>query len=223
MIDEAQAVVRAGAPEGRLLTRRRQAFMRYHGQGHEIEIPLPDRALEESDIAALRSAFEEEYSRQFSRAVPGMTIEILNWAVSSIVGAARAGALPRDPNVRQPARTERATPHPVRCHRQHGARRTSMTATALETRRSALNGPALIVEPQTTTFVSADFSAQCRRRRQYLAYTQPERTDHEHDRHPPAGHVEPASGRGRGTGAGADPCRVFAHRARMRGYLGRDL
>ena len=49
MRDEAISVVRAGAPED-ALTQRRQAFMRYHGQGHEIEILLPDRALEQDDI-----------------------------------------------------------------------------------------------------------------------------------------------------------------------------
>jgi len=80
MMSEAQSVVRAGVPDGPL-SQRRAGFMRYHGQGHEIEIPLPDRALTMADIPALREAFETEYSRQFSRAVPGMTIEILNWAV----------------------------------------------------------------------------------------------------------------------------------------------
>ena len=80
MINDAESVVRAGVPDGPL-TRRRVGFMRYHGQGHEIEVALPNRALTQADIPALRNAFEVEYSRQFSRAVPGMTIEILNWAV----------------------------------------------------------------------------------------------------------------------------------------------
>ena len=55
--------------------------MRYNGQGHEIEITLPDRHLTADDIAPLTTAFEEEYRKQFSRPVPGMQIEILNWAV----------------------------------------------------------------------------------------------------------------------------------------------
>jgi N-methylhydantoinase A len=40
MSEEATAVTRLGQPDGPL-TERRTAFMRYHGQGHEIEIPLP--------------------------------------------------------------------------------------------------------------------------------------------------------------------------------------
>ncbi len=155
MIGEAEAVVKAGAPEGRL-TRRRRAFMRYHGQGHEIEITLPDRALEDTDIPALRRTFEEEYSRQFSRAVPGMTIEILNWALEVSSEPPALEHYP-EPRAKSPARPD--------------GRRRILCDVAGEWRDAGthdrgalrpgdyLDGPALIIEPQTTTFVSADFSA----------------------------------------------------------------
>lgn len=80
MITEALAVVRAGAPEAELLIRK-QAFMRYHGQGHEIEIALPDRAFGPADIKTLRRDFDTENRSLFRRAIPGMSIEILNWPV----------------------------------------------------------------------------------------------------------------------------------------------
>ena len=80
-VAEAEAVVRMGAPEGRLVVRK-SAFMRYRGQGHEIEVALPPGALEPEDIETLRGRFEAEYRRLFVRAVPGMAIEILNWLVT---------------------------------------------------------------------------------------------------------------------------------------------
>lgn len=89
MSAEARAVVRAGTQAP--ITELRVAFMRYHGQGHEIEIPLPSRALTGDDIDGLRQAFEVEYSRQFSRTVPGMTVEILNWALSAASEAPPSG------------------------------------------------------------------------------------------------------------------------------------
>ena len=91
--------------------------MRYHGQGHEIEIQLPDRALGAEDIPALRQAFEEEYSRQFSRAVPGMTIEILNWALE----VSSRATCPVKP-IRQPPAAQRVQPMGHRSHlvRRHG-------------------------------------------------------------------------------------------------------
>ena len=155
MIVEAEAVVRAGMPEGNL-TRRRQAFMRYHGQGHEIEILLPDRALEEADIPALRRAFEEEYSRQFSRAVPGMKIEILNWAleVASEPPALEHYAKTRVKQPAQPSGQRR-----ILCDVTGEWREAEIHDRGVLTPGDHLDGPALIIEPQTTTFVSADFSA----------------------------------------------------------------
>ena len=155
MNDEALSVVRAGAPEG-ALTQRRQAFMRYHGQGHEIEIPLPDRALEEDDIPGLRRAFEDEYSRQFSRSVPGMTIEILNW---SLEVSSEPRALEHYP---EPSTKQRAEPNGHRsilCDVTGEWREAEIHDRAALRPGDHLSGPALIIEPQTTTFVSADFSA----------------------------------------------------------------
>ena len=85
MVTEAETVVHMDAP-GAELQPRRIAYMRYHGQGHEIEIALPSRNLEAADLSALRRAFETEYARQFSRTVPAMTIETLNWGLSVQAG-----------------------------------------------------------------------------------------------------------------------------------------
>lgn len=155
MVEEAENVVRAGAPQG-TLTQRRTAFMRYHGQGHEIEIDLPARALKQGDLTALQAAFETEYSRQFSRIVPGMTIEILNWALSvSSPAPALQAAVP----------TPAPTPVTVQETREILCDVTGLPRPAAVFDRAALppgatlHGPALIIEPQTTTLVSADFSA----------------------------------------------------------------
>ncbi|MCA0930772.1 hydantoinase/oxoprolinase family protein [Ruegeria profundi] len=155
MTGEATTVVRAGAPEG-ALTQRRQAFMRYHGQGHEIEILLPNRPLVEDDIPTLRRTFEGEYSRQFSRAVPGMAIEILNWALE-VSSEPRAIAHYREPSTRR-----RAPPdghRAILCDVDGTWREAEIHNRAALCPGHHLSGPALIIEPQTTTFVSADFSA----------------------------------------------------------------
>jgi N-methylhydantoinase A len=156
MIVEAQSVVRACIPEGPL-TQRRVGFMRYHGQGHEIEIRLPDRALTQADVTVLQKAFELEYSRQFSRAVPGMTIEILNWAVdvSSEPSALR--------HVAATTAERTATAMGVRrilCDVTGEWRDASMFDRLGLRPGDKIAGPALIIEPQTTTFVSADFAAR---------------------------------------------------------------
>jgi N-methylhydantoinase A len=156
MIDDAQSVVRAGVPDGPL-TRRRVGFMRYHGQGHEIEVPLPDRALTEADIPALRNAFEVEYSRQFSRAVPGMTIEILNWAVEV---SSQPSALRRVSDTATEQTAEAMGARRIMCDVTGVWREAAVYDRNGLLPGDRLAGPALIIEPQTTTFVSADFSAR---------------------------------------------------------------
>ena len=62
MREEALEVVRAGAGDAPLVEPR-SAFMRYVGQGHEIVVALPARALTEADAAVLREAFEGSIAR----------------------------------------------------------------------------------------------------------------------------------------------------------------
>ena len=156
MIDESEGVVRKGAPEGELL-RQRTAFMRYHGQGHEIEIALEDRAISANDIPRLRKSFETEYRRQFARSVPGMIIEILNWAVR-----VSTRELPPRP-ITSPPRTrslESTATRPIRCDVSGTMVEASVYRRIDLDPGDQLSGPALIIEPQTTTLVSADFTAQ---------------------------------------------------------------
>ncbi len=155
MTEEAEAVVRAGAPVGEL-NYTRTAFMRYHGQGHEIEITLPDRSLEAGDIETLRLAFEAEYSRQFSRSVPGMEIEILNWSVQVASRTSEADAIAKT-TAQGSAKPDRS--HDILCEVSGERRKASIYDRGNLGPGQYIEGPALIVEPQTTTYVSADFTA----------------------------------------------------------------
>ena len=155
MITEAGAVVEAGAP-GSQTIRSRMAFMRYRGQGHEIEIALPDRPLAQTDLPALTDAFETAYGAQFSRPVPGMSIEILNWSLRvSTPPPPLAQPLPDPAPIAAAAQTTRT----IHCDLTG-----NLIEAAVYRRRdlppgAQFTGPALVVEPQTTTLVSADFSA----------------------------------------------------------------
>ena len=155
IIKEAREVVRAGASDADL-TCRRITFMRYHGQGHEVEIKLPDRDLELRDLDELKAAFEAEYSRQFSRAVPGMTIEILNWAATVSTKPEKRQSVQMEV---EPSNAKPDSSRSIWCDVQG-----KVVPAAVYLRNdlvpgARLTGPALIVEAQTTTFVSQDFSA----------------------------------------------------------------
>ncbi len=156
LISEAVQVVRQGAGKAELICRR-TAFMRYRGQGHEIEIELPDKPLAKTDVEILRQAFEAEYRAQYSRAVPGMKIEILNWAVrvASLQEEVLIVDEPTETRVIEPARTRSIT-----CDLTGKPIAAGIYDRVTLTPGDCLDGPALIIEPQTTTLVSADFSAE---------------------------------------------------------------
>jgi len=155
LINEGERVVKAGAP-GSPLCRSRKAFIRYKGQGHEIEISLPDRTLEGDDINSLRNAFEKEYRQQFAREVPGMTIEILNWSVSvSTLEANAANLVALDYH----RLIKPETYHNITCDLTGKPQHAGLLKRQTLEPGDRVTGPALIVEPQTTTLVSADFIA----------------------------------------------------------------
>ena len=139
---------------GEPLVRKRVAFMRYHGQGHELEIMLPDRTLQETDVATLKAAFEAEYARQFTRAVPDMTLEVLNWGLT-------LSTTPDTSSSRNASAAPDAT-GPV-AERDICCDVTGRIVSARVYHRDRLelgniiSGPALIQETQTTTLVSSDF------------------------------------------------------------------
>lgn len=69
----------AGAERDRIVAERR-AEMRYAGQFHDIEIPLPAPLTGEA-AAGLASQFRREYQRRYGVTLDGYPIESLNWRV----------------------------------------------------------------------------------------------------------------------------------------------
>ncbi|KPD10830.1 hydantoinase/oxoprolinase family protein [Phaeobacter sp. 11ANDIMAR09] len=156
MVAEAKGVVsqEAGNAEVEVL---RTAFMRYNGQGHEIEIALPDRLLSSADVAPLTTAFEDEYRKQFSRPVPGMKIEILNWSVRV---ATKDGRIPPAPQAPDNKAFVAYETRPITCDVDGTTKEAAFVARADLSPGDIVPGPALIHEPQTTTLVSVDFTAE---------------------------------------------------------------
>ena len=152
---EALEVVEQGR-FGAALTEIRIAFMRYVGQGHEIPVPLPVRALTLSDIELIRETYDREYARYFDRPVPGSDVEILSYAVvlatvmpdvaaaASVAGTCAAVAA-RTQLVRDTTTGEIALwPVYNRAALSPGAR---------------IDGPAIVAEDETSTLIGPGWRA----------------------------------------------------------------
>jgi N-methylhydantoinase A len=74
-----EMVVATGAPDAAVRSERR-AEMRYTGQFHDIEVPLPQR-LQSGAATEIRQRFDAEYARLYGIALDGYPVQALNWRV----------------------------------------------------------------------------------------------------------------------------------------------
>ena len=153
--EEATAFVRVGAGDA-MTTIRLTAFMRYSGQGWEIPVSLPYKTFTQDDKAQILTAFEETYQRLFGRLIDGLGIEITNWSLVVASRLADTAKIVRHAAGSKVVGTRK---------RQFYDAAQRQIVDAQEVERSALmpgvfiDGPAIIVEDETTTIVTSNFQA----------------------------------------------------------------
>ena len=154
---EAEATIRLGASEGEIVEQR-TAFMRYRGQGHEIDIALPARALTHDDKLLLETLFAERYAELFGRTIPNLGHEVMTWRLSASIPVAQPKPLPMQEESIGTAKSHstrdifdpelmQAIPHSI-----------YLRSTLVPGMTVA--GPAVIVEDETSTLVGRYFDAQ---------------------------------------------------------------
>jgi 5-oxoprolinase (ATP-hydrolysing)/N-methylhydantoinase A len=80
METEGRAMAAAAGAAPDWIVAERRAEMRYAGQFHDIDIPLPAR-LDDDAGTAISSLFRREYQRRYGVTLDGYPIEALNWRV----------------------------------------------------------------------------------------------------------------------------------------------
>jgi N-methylhydantoinase A len=149
MSREAAGVVAEGA-FGAPIEETRIAYMRYVGQGHEIAVPIPPRALTEQDIREIRALYDSEYSRFYDRPVPGSDVEILSFAVT--VRTVEAHVEPAAAVANAPA------PSPIRVQMVRDTATGEVAEWQVYEREAmrpgaTVAGPAIIAEAETSTLI----------------------------------------------------------------------
>lgn len=76
---EGRAILAAAGVTGSAVSIRRTAEMRYVGQGHEVEVPVPPGRLGRESLETLTRNFETAYKALYGRTASGVAIEALNW------------------------------------------------------------------------------------------------------------------------------------------------
>ena len=157
LIQTAQNFARAGTRAEVKL--EATAHMRYQGQGWEIPVPLTMHHLTASDLPELRRGFEGCYEELFGRTidmVSDLDIEVVTWAVKAVE---QRQAPPQVLDI------EQTTPVAVANHQAIFDPVDEKMVTSNIVLRKHLTagdqvaGPAVIIEPQTSTVVTSRFDA----------------------------------------------------------------
>ncbi|MDP7066230.1 MAG: hydantoinase/oxoprolinase family protein, partial [Acidimicrobiales bacterium] len=161
MLNESELIVRRASQDSEL-SRSAKAFMRYAGQGHEITVdldleeilctPRPDAAHLQK---VLEEAFVDEYRRLYGREITGLGVETLSWV-------ATVSSPPR-PTPLENSGAPRQTITDLQTTMVADSATATTTPTSIVGRDDlqgfCVQGPALITEDQTTTFVPASYRA----------------------------------------------------------------
>jgi N-methylhydantoinase A len=150
---EAQALLVAAGGVADTIALRRQADLRYVGQGFEVTTPIPGGALGPEHLAEIRASFLDTYQALFGRHISELPIESMSWRLEA------SGPVP---NVAlnfggQPTAHE----NPRKGQRQVYFPETGFAPCTVYNRYALqagmeLPGPAVIEERESTTVVGPD-------------------------------------------------------------------
>ncbi len=155
LANEAEAFVRSCDRESPLLYERK-AFMRFVGQGWEIPVILSEEDLADAGGLGIKGRFEAAYRALFGRTVEGLDIEVTSWSVRVSTPVPDV-TLTERLAAREEAISSQARPlyDPVGAKFDEAAviERDSFAPGV------ALQGPAVIVESETSIIVPKGFGA----------------------------------------------------------------
>ena len=139
--------------------RELKAYMRYAGQGWEIPIAADIGRFEPGSTARLRESFVNAYTALFGHAVEGLDLEIVSWSLSlrtEVTSPLPVQAIYGD-------RCGSGAPHVAAAHREvFDAKTGKLLRCAIFTRDKlspgiGVDGPLIVVERETSTYVSPAF------------------------------------------------------------------
>jgi N-methylhydantoinase A len=155
MTRQVVSVVRSAAPDAPVALKI-TAFLRYVGQGHEVQVELPGGSITSDLSETLLRTFESEYERLYSRRGPSSAVETVAWSVIASIErreppgelASASPCIPRPDSMRRVA--SMSSPDGLDVPVFY---RDSLAA------GSIIHGPAIITEAETSVMVTANFTA----------------------------------------------------------------
>ena len=154
MEKEASNFVRSCDKNSQLISNFK-VYMRYSGQGWEIPISFLRKEIKNPSKEVFQKRFEEDYKKLFGRAVFGMQIEIVVWAVNTFTPLPEVKAEPELVEIKKIETKNNCNFFDTGLGKNVQAIRINRDKI---NKKSWLKGPAIISEKETATIVSSNFS-----------------------------------------------------------------
>ena len=154
MEKEASTFVRSCDENSQLISNFK-VYMRYSGQGWEIPISFLRKEIKNPSKEVFQKRFEEDYKKLFGRAVFGMQIEIVVWAVNTFTPLPEVKAEPELVEIKKIETKNNCNFFDTGLGKNVQAIRINRDKI---NKKSWLKGPAIISEKETATIVSSNFS-----------------------------------------------------------------
>ena len=154
MEKEASNFVRSCDENSQLISNFK-VYMRYSGQGWEIPISFLRKEIKNPSKEVFQKRFEEDYKKLFGRAVFGMQIEIVVWAVNTFTPLPEVKAEPELVEIKKIKTKNNCNFFDTGLGKTVQAIRINRDKI---NKKSWLKGPAIISEKETATIVSSNFS-----------------------------------------------------------------
>jgi N-methylhydantoinase A len=154
MEKEASNFVRSCDENSQLISNFK-VYMRYSGQGWEIPISFLRKEIKNPSKEVFQKRFEEDYKKLFGRAVFGMQIEIVVWAVNTFTPLPEVKAEPELVEIKKIETKNNCNFFDTGLGKNVQAIRINRDKI---NKKSWLKGPAIISEKETATIVSSNFS-----------------------------------------------------------------
>ncbi|MDG1940436.1 MAG: hydantoinase/oxoprolinase family protein [Paracoccaceae bacterium] len=154
MEKEASNFVRSCDENSQLISNFK-VYMRYSGQGWEIPISFLRKEIKNPSKEVFQKRFEEDYKKLFGRAVFGMQIEIVVWAVNTFTPLPEVKAEPELVEIKKIETKNNCNFFDTGLGKNVQAIRINRDEI---NKKSWLKGPAIISEKETATIVSSNFS-----------------------------------------------------------------
>ncbi|CAM4260394.1 hydantoinase/oxoprolinase family protein [Bordetella muralis] len=140
--------------------RELRAYMRYAGQGWEIPVDAPTGELNDASLEVLRANFVRAYTQLFGHEVAGLDVEVVSWALSLRTETEMPARI--EPSTGDHAGSREQYP-PIDRRDVFDAKSGDFHDCAIYDRASLpravrLDGPLIVTEKETSTYVSPDYS-----------------------------------------------------------------